>query len=187
MIFRSRNTHRSDADLVSRVAEGDERSFAELLYRHQDAVYGFACRMLSDTQAAEDASQETFLRLYRAAHRYRPHASLRAYLIRITKNICIDHLRKKRPELVDELPDLPSQETPLDLLEGAIAVQHLETAMGNLPVNQRTALLLRHTEQLGYKEIADVMELSVSAVESLLVRARRTLKSRLGEKRMKCD
>ena len=179
MIFRPRHSRWSDAKLIARVAEGDEGAFGELLRRHQGAVYAFACRMLRDSHEAEDVAQETFLRLYRASARYRPDASLRAYLLRITKNICIDHFRKKRPELMDELPDTTTLETPQDLLEGAITIDHLEKAIDRLPVNQRTALLLRHTEQLSYNRIAEVMDLSVGAVESLLVRARRTMKHSL--------
>ena len=181
MIFRSRYRRLSDADLVADVAQGDERAFSELLNRHQNAVYAFACRMLQDSQEAEDVAQETFLRLYQTSRRYQPTASLRAYLLRITKNICIDHFRKKRPELMDELPDPATVQTPQDLLEGAIAVQSLEKAIDRLPVNQRTALLLRHTEQLSYNRIAEVMDVSIGAVESLLVRARRTLKQHLAD------
>jgi RNA polymerase sigma-70 factor (ECF subfamily) len=179
MIFRLRHRRSSDAKLIGRVAEGDEGAFGELLRRHQNAVYAFACRMLADSQEAEDVSQEAFLRLYQTSGRYRPNASLRAYLLTITKNLCIDHFRKKRPELMEELPDTANNETPQDLLEGAITVDHLEKAIDLLPVNQRTALLLRHTEQLSYNRIAEVMDISIGAVESLLVRARRTLKKRL--------
>lgn len=179
MIFRSRHNRRSDADLVARVAEGDERAFGELLHRHQDAVYGFARRMLGDAQEAEDVTQETFLRFYRASGRYRPDAALRTFLLRIARNICIDFHRKKRPELMAQLPDTTTEETPLDLLEGAMAVDRLEKAIDGLPVNQRTALLLRHTQQLPYSQIAELMELSVGAVESLLVRSRRSLRRNL--------
>ena len=176
MIFRSSHIRRSDAELVALVADGDERAFSVLLDRHQNAVYGFARRLLRDAQEAEDAAQEAFLRLYRASARYRPEASLRTYLLRITKNICIDHHRKKRPELMDQVPDMADEQTPLDLLEDAIDADRIEKAIQQLPTNQHTALLLRHTQQLSYQQIARVMELSVSAVESLLVRARRTLR-----------
>ncbi|BBO83681.1 RNA polymerase sigma factor [Desulfosarcina ovata subsp. sediminis] len=181
MIFRSRHIRRSDADLVARVADGDEGAFRELLKRHQDAVYGFAWRMLRDPQEAEDITQEAFLRLYQAAGRYRPKASLRTFLLRIAKNLCIDYYRKKRPERIDPFPDIPGSETPLGLLENAIDADRLEKAIDGLPVNQRTAIVLRHTQQLPYQRIADVMDLSVGAVESLLVRARRRLREVLRE------
>jgi RNA polymerase sigma-70 factor (ECF subfamily) len=101
-------------------------------------------------------------------------------LLRIAKNLCIDQLRKKRPELMEELPEAASDETPLDLLEGAIEMDRLEKAIDKLPANQRSAVLLRHGEQLSYRRVAEVMDLSVGAVESLLVRARRTLRRNLG-------
>jgi RNA polymerase sigma-70 factor (ECF subfamily) len=148
MIFRSRHTRRRDAELVTFVADGDERAFGEFLQRHQDAVYGFAHRMLNDAQEVEDVTQEAFLRLFRASTRYRPQASLRTYLLRITRNICIDIYRKKRPELLERIPDMPVEETPLALLEETIGSDRLGKAITGLPVNQRTALLLRHTQQL---------------------------------------
>ncbi|BBO67957.1 RNA polymerase sigma subunit ECF family protein [Desulfosarcina alkanivorans] len=176
MILQRTHSRQSDAHLVRLVSEGNERAFRELLHRHQDAVYGFARRMLGDSQEAEDVTQDTFLRLYRASSRYRPEASLRTFLFRIAKNICIDYHRKKRPELMAQLPEIATEETPLDLLESAIEAGRLEKAIEALPANQRAALLLRHGEQMRYNQIAEVMELSVSAVESLLVRARRTLR-----------
>ena len=179
MMFDFRQTRRSDAALVVLVAEGDERAFAEILKRHQDAVYGFALRMLNDPQEAEDAAQETFLRFFRAAGRYSNEASLRTYLLKILKNFCIDLYRKKRPELMEYLPELKDASTPLDLLEKALTVERLEKTISCLPVNQRTAVLLRHTEQMSYSEIAEVMDLSLGAVESLLVRGRRTLRQAL--------
>ena len=181
MMFYSGISQRSDAELVALVSQGDEKAFGELLKRHQNAVYGFARRLLNDPQEAEDAAQETFLRLYRTSERYRPEASLRTYLLKIIKNICIDHYRKKRPELMEELPDTAHSDTPLDMLESAITNERLEKAIDTLPVNQRTALLLRHAEQLSYQEITQVMDLSMGAVESLLVRARRRLRQILKE------
>jgi RNA polymerase sigma-70 factor (ECF subfamily) len=180
MIFRRPYTGRSDPELVSLVARGDEEAFDELLQRHQHAIFGFAHQFLGDIQAAEDVAQETFLRFYRVSGRFRPEAALRTYLLRIAKNLCIDQLRKKRPELMEELPEGATGETPLDLLEGAIEMDRLEKAIDELPAGQRSALILRHSEHLSYRRIAEVMALSVGAVESLLVRARRTLRRNLG-------
>ena len=170
----------TDAELVERIAKADEQAFCELMHRHQDAVYGFARRFLGDAREAEDVAQETFLRLYRMAESYRPEAALRTFLLRITRNLCIDIYRKKRPELMDELPETTDRQTPLDLLESAIEARRVEKAVADLPPNQRAAIQLRHSEHLPYSQIAQVMNVSVSAVESLLVRARRTLRKALG-------
>ena len=181
MILRFGHTRRTDAELAALVSEGDERAFVELLKRYQNMVYGFARRMLKDSQEAEDAAQEVFLRLYLTSGSYRSEGSMKTFLLRMTHNICVDLYRKKRPELLDVFPEVPSNETPLGLLEEAIESERLERAIDGLPVKQRTVLLLRHMEQLPYGEIADVMDLSVRAVESLLVRARRTLRLILRE------
>ena len=180
MIFGAGYSRKEDADLVRLVSEGNERAFNELLSRYQNSVYSFALRLLGgDTQEAEDMAQETFLRLFRVSGNYSPTASLRTFLFRITKNLCIDFYRKKRPDLIDELPEMVEEETPLDLLEKEIETDQLEKAIQTLPVNQRAALLLRHKEQMAYKQIADVMSLSIGSVESLLVRARQKLRQKL--------
>ncbi|MBU2551031.1 MAG: sigma-70 family RNA polymerase sigma factor [Proteobacteria bacterium] len=161
------------------MAEGDEGAFRELLDRHQPALYRFARRFLQDAVEAEDVAQEVFLRLYRSAHRYRPRAALRAYLFRIARNLCVDHLRKQRPGSMESAPEAVTRETPLTRLESAQAMNRLLQAVADLPENQRAALLMRHDQGLRYREIAEAMEISVAAVESLLVRARRTLRQRV--------
>lgn len=179
MMFGPNPTHLDDPALAELVVKGDEKAFAEVVRRHQDAVYGFAFRMLTQSQEAEDAAQEAFLRFYKTAGQYRRDACLRTYLMRIVKNVCIDMLRKKKPQILADPPDTPDPDTPLDLLEGALTQQALEKAIAQLPANQRTAILLRHVEQMSYKRIADIMDLSLGAVESLLVRARRAVRKML--------
>ncbi|SHK59263.1 RNA polymerase sigma-70 factor, ECF subfamily [Desulfatibacillum alkenivorans DSM 16219] len=181
MIFGSRHAKRTDAELMALVAKGDEKAFEELLKRYQGVVYNFAMYMLKDPSEAEDIAQETFLRLYKTSAAYRQKASLKTFLLRIAKNLCIDHFRKKKPDLLNELPEIPTEATPLSQLEAAVSADMLEKAIDDLPVNQRTAVLLRHMEQLSYNQIAEVMEVSLGAVESLLVRARRTLRAAVSE------
>ena len=179
MLFLRPHGSATDAELVDLVAQGSESAFKELLTRYQKDVYQLICRFLRDTSEAEDITQETFLRLFRAADRYLPQASLRTFLFRIAKNLCIDFIRKKKPEPVEELPETATQETPLCCLERAQSSEMLIHYINELPENQRMAILLRHTSGLCYQEIAEVMGVTVSAVESLLVRARKTLKKRM--------
>ena len=183
MLFRRNFSEATDTELVFLVAKGNESAFNELLVRHQGAIYQLAHRFLGDANEAEDIAQETFLRLYRSADRYKPNASLRSYLYKIAKNLCIDFLRKKRPETMANLPETMPQDSPLDQLERAQTLQIILDCVDTLPENQRMAILLRHNSGLRYQEIADVMELTVSAVESLLVRARKTLRRRLSSVR----
>lgn len=179
MWFQGCHADMGDTELVSLVAKGNESAFAEVLTRHQDAVYQFGFRFLGDASEAEDITQETFLRLFRTAERYQPQASLRAFLFRITRNLCIDFIRKKKPELMEVLPESVSHNTPMESLEQAEAIECLNHCIDALPDNQRMAILLRHGSGLCYQEIAHVMGVTVSAVESLLVRARRTLRQHI--------
>jgi len=183
MFFKGRYAGSKDAELVSLVAQNDEKAFRELLDRHQGGVYRFAARLIGDRHEAQDIAQETFLRFYRSAAKYRPDAALRTYLLRIARNLCIDHLRKKRPAYMDRLPEKESPGNPLEHVEQADSMVRLMRAVESLPANQRDAVLLYHDQDLNYAEIAEAMGLTVSAVESLLVRARRTLRKHLSDDR----
>jgi len=184
MFFGRRFSETTDGDLVARAAEGDEGAFEELLRRHQDAVYRFALRFLGDAYEAEDVTQEVFMRLFQTAKRYRPRGTaLRTYLLRVARNLCIDGLRKKRPLSMESPPEMSTEETPLDRLERAEAAEDVARAVAALPDSQRAAVLLRHDQGLSYDEIARVMETTVPAVESLLVRGRRALRRRLASAR----
>lgn len=179
MRFRGQYADMADADLVARITQGDEEAFRQLLDRHQDAVYGFAKRFIGDAHEAADIAQETFLRLYRVAGNYRPGASFRSYLFRIARNLCIDFMRKKRPVSMEPLPETIAQETPLGHVERVQMMSALMAAIDDLPENQRAAILLRHDQGFCYQEISEAMGLTVSAVESLLVRARRNLRQKM--------
>lgn len=168
----------SDHELVARVARGDERAFEELLRRYQKQVYGFAGKFLGDAAEAADIAQETFLRVYETAYRYRPGGSLKVYLMHIARNLCIDYTRRKKPLLVDRLPEQANGENPYSEMENKEIRLELAEAIQKLPENQRTAILLRHDQGFRYEEIARIMETSVEAVESLLVRARKALRER---------
>ncbi len=179
----SRDRHESDKEtdhqLMGLIAVGDTSAFEELIRRYQQSVLNLAFRFLGDREEAKDIAQETFLRIYQTAYRYRPDASLKQYIFKIATNICLDYINKKKPLYTDEVPDRPSHLNPLrDLqqneLSGAVTM-----AVQSLPENQRIALIFHHFEGLKYAQIAEVMDTTVSAVESLLVRAKRTLRDKL--------
>lgn len=169
----------TDDRLMGLVAEEDHRAFRELVRRHQDSVHGFAYRFLSDAHEARDVAQETFLRIFTRAGGYTPSGTFRAWAMRIARNLCLDHVRKKRPLIVDELPEQADPDTPVHAAIREETARTLEAAVRALPESQRTALILRHNEGLRYDEIAQAMETTVSAVESLLVRARKGLRQSL--------
>ncbi len=169
---------KTDADLISRIHEGDKKAFKEILVRYQAGVYGFAFSLLNDPHEAEDISQEVFLRLYRKARSYRAYTNLRTYLFHITRNLCIDYLRKKRPETMSEPPEPVCSRTPYTHLRAWELRKKINGLISSLPENQGTAIYLRHVQEMNYQEIAQTLGVTVRAVESLLFRARRTFRSR---------
>lgn len=178
MSFFAPYKNQSDADLVALISKGNSGAFREILIRYQNAVYGFAFSILKDAQEAEDISQEIFLRLYRTADSYRSVAALKTYLFRITRNLCIDHLRKMRPEAMTNPPESVTTKTPLNQFCAAELKKQIDLVLSGLPKNQRAAIYLRHEQGMDYREIAETLGVTRHAVESLLSRARRSFRSR---------
>ncbi len=175
----------SDADLLARFAEGDQSAARALTARHLPRVFAHACRLLQDRAEAEDVAQEAMLKLWKMAPAWRTgDARLSTWLYRVTANAATDRLRKRRTVALEAAPE-PEDDTP-SVEAGMIASdrqQALHRAMASLPVRQRNALVLRHFEELSNPEIAEVLETSVEAVESLLGRARRALADKLSHLR----
>lgn len=189
----------NEFDLLKRFAEdGDEEAFAGVLRRWEKPLFGFIFRLIPERTEAEDIEQEVFLKLAGAAGGLTRQAKFSTYLYRVAYNLCIDHLRRRAvrggagsPESLDELRETGDGEMaqrqvpdpsdlPADLLrERSEARRAVNAALAELPANQRAALVLRIYEDRSYAEIAEVLGVSVSSVESLLFRARQSLQQRL--------
>jgi RNA polymerase sigma-70 factor (ECF subfamily) len=149
--------------------------------RHLGAVLAVARRMLRDDAEAEDVAQETLLRLWRSGGTLElgPHG-LRPWLRRVAANLCIDRARSGRRLVVtDEVPEEAEPPTQMEGLEQQELAARVDQALKALPERQRLALTLFHYEGLSQIEVGDIMGISDEAVESLLARARRTLKGTL--------
>lgn len=175
----------ADADLLERFAKGDQSAARLLTERHLGRVLAVAGRMLNDAAEAEDVAQEAMLRAWRIAPDWRNQgARFSTWLHRVALNLCHDRLRKRRPALFDEAPEIedptPSAQARLESNESAGA---LRDALSRLPERQRAAILLRHYEEQSNPEIAEALSISVEAVESLLARGRRALKALLADNR----
>ncbi|MCC7275118.1 MAG: RNA polymerase sigma factor [Alphaproteobacteria bacterium] len=172
----------TDETLMARAGRGDRLAYARLVDRHLRRVHAVARRFLADGPEAEDVAQEAFLRVWTQAPRWQPDgARFTTWLYRITVNLCIDRKRRVTP-----LP-LEAAGEPEDGRPDGFAARHrdevqtaLSGAIALLPDSQRAAVLLSYYEGLGNAETATILGTTVGAVESLLVRARRALKDRLG-------
>ena len=162
------------------VQNGDLAAFEQIVLRHQASAWNTACRFLNDPAEAEDVAQDAFLRILDAAPRYQPTARFKTYLLRIVTHLCLDRIRKKHPLYTASLPDAPAAgQSPADQLQVKERNQQVRAALEQLPPSQRLALTLRYDEELGYQEIAVVMQTTPKAVERLLARGRRALASLL--------
>lgn len=163
----------SDEELMSAVAQGDLLAFDELVRRHQASAWRLAYRLLGRHQDAEDVAQEAFLRILRAASRYRPTAGFRTFLYRIITRLCRDRRRKAIPhpwaDADAAICELPSPEECMEAREQRQAVRE---AVASLPPKQQEAVILRYYEMLSYSEIAQVLGTSPKGAERLLARGR---------------
>lgn len=172
-----------EIDLVRRAALGDSAAFRVLADAHVSRIMNFAFRLLHDRSEAEDVAQETFVRLWKEAGRYEPKASVSAWLHRIAHNLCIDRLRRRREHPSDELDGERASQEPGSLLDRKRAASAVEHALASLPDRQRAAIALVHYQGLSNVETAEILEISVDALESLLARGRRTLRELLKDYR----
>lgn len=174
----------SDESLLAQVAEGDARAFAVLSERHLDRIHALAWRLTGNAADAEDVAQEVFVRLWTKAPDWRPGAArLSTWLYRVAFNLSIDWQRRSRRQAERPLDDAAVLEDPAPGAEETLAAKGrdraVETAIHGLPERQRAAILLTYAEGFSNAEVAEILETSVKSVESLLVRARRELQSRL--------
>ena len=178
-----------DVRLMRLVSGGDTAAFEQLIERHQALVAGTVARMLGSNSDVEDIAQQVFIRVWKSAGRYVARAKFTTWLLKITRNLVFNEMRraKRHPHLpmqiepeADEIPlkDEAAASPDATLLQNELQGA-IENAITLLPEMQRMALVLRRYEELSYEEIADVLDLSVPAVKSLLFRARTELRERL--------
>lgn len=179
----------TDVQLMELVSAGETAAFEKLVERHQRLVLGTVARMLGSNSDVEDIAQQVFVRVWKSANRYVPRAKFTTWLLKITRNLVFNELRRRsRHAQVPLQSESEAEERPMrderamapdaslleQELQGAI-----EAAIAQLPETQRMAVVLRRYDELSYEEIAEVLEQSVPAVKSLLFRARTELRTRL--------
>ena len=176
----------SDAVLLERFAAGDQSAARALSDQLLPGALRQAYRMLGDQAEAEDVAQDAMLRLWKQATDWRAgEARVSTWLYRVVHNLCIDRIRKRRPQVpVEDAPE-PVDPDPsvLDRMAQTEQSKAVAAAIAELPERQRQALILRHFEGMSNPAIGEALECSVEAVESLLARARRALAKKMQEER----
>ena len=183
----------ADAALMLQVKQGDSSAFSELVDKYKQPVMNLAYRMLRDLTEAEDLAQNVFLQVHKSAARYQVSAKFSTWLFTITRNLCLNEIRRRSRHPTDPLePGYPEQDdqpprqfedrktaSPPDTLLHGELEQKIEQALAELPENQRTAIVLCRQNELSYEDIAEVLGCSISATKSLIHRGRETLKQKL--------
>jgi len=173
-----------DAELVRLIAAGDERAFEELVGKHQRLVLNIIYRYVGDRSAADDIAQEVFCILWHKAGSFKGGSKFTTWLYRVVANQCLQFHRKYKPDVVslDGIAaggQLPEALQVCDDSARAGRIAAVKQAVAELPERQRLALVLSHIEGMSYREVAEIMGLTASSVDSLIVRAKENLRGKL--------
>lgn len=185
----------SDEELMMRCRNGDMSAFELLVMRYKDPILNFIYRSIGDYHRAEDLTQETFIRVFNCKDRYEPKCQFKNFIYLIATNFCRNEVRDRNRRQTSFLDDLVPEDGDLDYLDLMKDVSYLpdelyekkeqqhiiQQTFNRLPENQRVALTLVTYQNLRYDEIAEVLQCSVSAVKSLIHRARQNMKKLLAE------
>ncbi len=169
----------SDFELIDRVLNGNTFSFEELVNRYKKSVYYLTYRMVHNHEDAADLSQETFLKAYQGLKKFKRRSSFHTWLYRITINLCINHLRKKRNRQyvgLEKIHHAVKHPEILEKLEAEELQVVVNDAINKLPEKQRAAVILRIYHGLSHKEISDILGCSVGTVKANYFHAIRNLR-----------
>lgn len=179
----------TDALLIERYLQGDVAAFDELMRAHEDRVFAVCLRMLRDREAALDATQETFIAVFRKADRFAGRSAFSTWLYRVAVNTCYDQVRRRRRHAAVPLPDSndPIDVSADDGFTSAELRSDIEAALAALPDEFRAAVVLADVEGLSLQTVADILEVPVGTVKSRVFRGRRLLAESLGNLRGPSD
>jgi RNA polymerase sigma-70 factor (ECF subfamily) len=178
----------TDEELVARSQRGDVESFNQLILRWERQIYALAYRVIGREEDARDVCQEAFLRAYRALPGFKGEAKFSSWLYRITVNLCRDWIRRQRRAPVVQMPEEPdlleaSATEPSESIEDLVARRELsaivEEAMALLPLEQRTAIVLKEYHGMTFQEIADLQGCPLSTVKTRLYQGLAVLRRQL--------
>jgi RNA polymerase sigma-70 factor (ECF subfamily) len=179
----------ADADLIERYLAGDVEAFEELMRAHEDRIFAVCLRMLRDRDAALEATQETFITVFRKADRFAGRSAFSTWLYRVAINTCYDLTRRRKRHRADPLPEThdPPDPTAGDEL-GSIEIRsEIEAALDELAPEYRSAIILSDLEGLALETVSEILGVPIGTVKSRVFRGRRQLAQRLGNLREGSD
>jgi RNA polymerase sigma-70 factor (ECF subfamily) len=182
-----------DAETLRRCREGDEAAYREIVQRYQRQVYSVAMRMVRSAEDAEDLTQDTFVRMFKAIDRYDPTRPFAAWLMTIASRLCIDHIRRRKVRpiampLVRQDAGTHEEQTidvvdpglqPDEITSHREEEQQAQLLIDSLPPHYRIVVVLRHQQDLSYEEIATSLDLPIGTVKARIHRARALLRQRI--------
>jgi RNA polymerase sigma-70 factor, ECF subfamily len=189
----------NERELIALLKKKDREAFKIMVDTWQDMVYNTAIGLLQNAEDAEDAAQEVFIQVYESVSSFKEESKFSTWLYRITVSKCLDHIRKKKRKkrfaFIQSLYGKNDGQMiePPDFFHPGVKMENKENAavlfkaVNELPAHQKTAFILNKTENLSYREIAEIMESSESAVDALLQRAKKNLQKNLKEYYQKED
>lgn len=178
-----------DEDLARLAQQGDQDAFAELVKRYENQVFSLAYRLCGDYDEAADMAQEAFLRIYRMLDRYDPGKKFFSWMYRVAHNSCINTLNRRPANVIpveqaEEYLTSDGKDTAAgpeqDYLQQEMRAQ-IDNAIASLPDNYRDVVYLRYIEDMSYQQIAEILNLPVSTIETRLFRGKKQLQKKLLE------
>lgn len=173
---------KQDDELLARIQDGDGQAFAVLVERHTERFYRLAFRYLQNKEAAEDVMQDAFVKLWESPAVWQPerNSKFTTWFYRVVVNLCLDALKKKRAERLDDDSLVADDSKPVEeMMIGEQRQKMIEKEIAALPMRQRTALNLCFDQGLTNQEAAEVMGINLKALQSLIMRGKTTLKERM--------
>ena len=178
----------SDEALVTMTLNGHSASFEELVRRYERQIFSLALRMMNNQEDANDVAQDIFIKIYHALPKFDESRKFFSWMYKIAMNVCYTQLKKRPPEsypldnVIDFAPFLPDIDSqPEEYFESKEMKELVQQAISELPDNFRVPILLRFMEELSYQQIAEVMELPVTTIETRLYRGKALLQKRLAK------
>ncbi len=173
-----------DVELLARVVDGDHEAFNAVMREHEDRVFSVCLRIMSDREKALDATQETFLTVFRKAKQFKGESALGTWIYRIAVNTCYDILRKQKRRPSEPLPEHiePADLSAQEEVESAALRPDIRRALDSIPPEFRAAVVLSDIEGMSFPETAEVLGVPVGTVKSRVFRGRRLLAQHLGNR-----